>query len=545
MTHFNPYRATLKFSCFYLLQMAQLPRRVALLNALRAINGGDNDETDNSSESDSTDTVSTASFEEEADHADDALPEADLQDSDGEVEVVNSDSSDTISESSDEESNNSEENIQNPLQYICPNGIVWQNEIPPPRRLARNIMNIRPGHRIIPLSSLDAFMLFVDEVLLRTALRYTNRRMRAVGKHPFSFREMKAGIAIIIRAGADRDNLSTVESLFHPNDSRPFYSCALSKNRFRQFMRYITFDNKYTRRERQQNDKLAAVREIWQLFTDKLRRFYEPSSSLTVDEQLYGYRGYAPGRAYMPNKPSKYGIKVFWLCDAENGYALDGVLYSGKDNDTRAVGLAKKTVLHLTRHYYATQRNIFVDRYFSSFSLIDELLTNGLTMTGTICAHSRDVPHQIRNVRPREVFSSQFLWNHEKRVVLCSYVPKRNKNVLLISSMHTSNSIADREDKIPQLILDYNQGKGGVDLMDSCIEDFSCKRKTNRYPLIFFFNILDVALLNSFIIYKSHGYADNRKAFIKQVSLSIIILRKWCLTKLHLSFYQGIRSACC
>jgi hypothetical protein len=58
--------------------------------------------------------------------------------------------------------------------------------------------------------------------------------------------------------------------------------------------------------------------------------------------------------------------------------------------------------------------------------------------------------------------------------------------------MHTSNSIADREDKIPQLFLDYNPGKSGVDMMDSGIEDFTCKRKTNRYPLIFFFNILDV-----------------------------------------------------
>jgi hypothetical protein len=35
-------------------------------------------------------------------------------------------------------------------------------------------------------------------------------------------------------------------------------------------------------------------------------------------------------------------------------------------------------------------------------------------MTGTISARRRDVPHQIRNVRPREIFRSQFMWNHEK-----------------------------------------------------------------------------------------------------------------------------------
>jgi hypothetical protein len=42
------------------------------------------------------------------------------------------------------------------------------------------------------------------------------------------------------------------------------------------------------------------------------------------------------------------------------------------------------------------------------------------------------------------------------------------------------------------MIMDFNLGKGGVDLVDCCIEDFSCKRKTNGYSLHFFFNILDI-----------------------------------------------------
>jgi hypothetical protein len=112
-------------------------------------------------------------------------------------------------------------------------------------------------------------------------------------------------------------------------------------------MRYVTVDNRCTRRGRQKTEKLAAVRKIWSLFTSKLRKFYVPSASLTVDEQLFGYRDYVPGRAYMPDKPSKYGTKICWLCDAENGYALEAVLYAGKNDDTRAVGLAQKIVSNL------------------------------------------------------------------------------------------------------------------------------------------------------------------------------------------------------
>ena len=100
-----------------------------------------------------------------------------------------------------------------------------------------------------------------------------------------------------------------------------------------------------------------------------------------------------------------------------------------------------------------------------------------------------------------------------------AFDPKKGKNVLMMSSMHTSAEVRFvREDRKPQVILDYNAGKGGVDLMDSCIEDFSCKRKTNRYPLVVFFNILDIAILNSYLIARENREIvpkKNRQMYMK------------------------------
>ena len=152
-------------------------------------------------------------------------------------------------------------------------------------------------------------------------------------------------------------------------------------------MRHVCFDNKLTRKERQKGDKLAAIRDVWDLMQSNIREDYEPSEWLTVDEQLYAYRGYVPGRAYMPAKPAKYGIKIFWCCDASNGFALESYLYSGKNENERTVGLGEQIVLKLTEKYYGTNRNIFTDRYFTSFSLLEKLLANGLTITGTINAN--------------------------------------------------------------------------------------------------------------------------------------------------------------
>ena len=159
-----------------------------------------------------------------------------------------------------------------------------------------------------------------------------------------------------------------------------------------------------------------------------------------------------------------------------------------------------------------------MDRYFSSHELFVLLLERNLTATGTIQSNRRDVPFILKTARGRERFSSKFLWDHNNRVVMTSYVPRRGKNVLLMSSSHTSEEISSREDKKPVIIMDYNLGKGGVDVMDSRIEDYSCKRKTSRYPLIFLFNMLDIALLNSFLLMEMTSYSKDRRSFIKAVA---------------------------
>ena len=369
------------------------------------------------------------------------------EDSDGDVFVLddNNDESDTTSDGSDD----SENEQQLGRHYVSPNDIEWMETRPAPRRLHRNITNFVPGATIIPRNELESFLLLMDESILRTILLHTNRRLRGLKRKCFTFCELKAAIAIMITAGTDKDNLSCLSSLFNEKDSRPFYRCCMSKNRFREFLRYVTFDNRNTRRSRQVLDKMAAIREVWELLQCNLRKHYVPSEWITVDEQLYAYRGYVPGRAYMKSKPAKYGVKVFWACDAKNGYALAGELYSGKGNE-RNVGLAQKIVLSLTDFFQNSGRNIFIDRYFTNFDLCTKLLDRNLTMTGTIMPSRRDVPKDFVKEKDREVHSTVELWEHEKRVMLLSYIPKKGKNVLMMSSMHLSAGVLhEREDKKP------------------------------------------------------------------------------------------------
>ena len=71
------------------------------------------------------------------------------------------------------------------------------------------------------------------------------------------------------------------------------------------------------------------------------------------------------------------------------------------------------------------------------------------------------------------------MFGFQKDKVLVSFVPKWNKAVILVSSMHDSG-VMDEATKKPEIILDYNMTKGGVDTCDKMCALYSVSRVTRR-----------------------------------------------------------------
>ena len=65
----------------------------------------------------------------------------------------------------------------------------------------------------------------------------------------------------------------------------------MSYNRYKEVMRFLRFDNKRTREERRATDKMAAFRDVCQMFITHLPKYYLPGVDITVDEQLVAFRG--------------------------------------------------------------------------------------------------------------------------------------------------------------------------------------------------------------------------------------------------------------
>nr|XP_043898190.1 uncharacterized protein LOC122779681 [Solea senegalensis] len=156
-----------------------------------------------------------------------------------------------------------------------------------------------------------------------------------------------------------------------------------------------------------------------------------------------------------------------------------------------------------------------------------QLLKRKITMVGTVRKNKPELPPALLASKEREVFSSKFAFT--PTTTLVTYLPKKNKNVVLLSTLHTDGDVSDREDRKPVIILDYNGNKGGVDNLDKVIGTYSCRRMTARWPLVIFHNIIDVSSYNAFVIWREINPTwmsrkqNKRRVFLEQLGKALVI----------------------
>ena len=101
-----------------------------------------------------------------------------------------------------------------------------------------------------------------------------------------------------------------------------------------------------------------------------------------------GYRENIPGRTYIPSKPAKYDLKIFWLAESETGSTLNAIIYTGKEYDAALHrNLGRDIVMDLAALFFNTGREIVTDNFFTSHNLATSLLENGVTLLDIIQAH--------------------------------------------------------------------------------------------------------------------------------------------------------------
>ncbi|XP_062577443.1 piggyBac transposable element-derived protein 4-like [Saccostrea cucullata] len=168
--------------------------------------------------------------------------------------------------------------------------------------------------------------------------------------HDTTKSEMKQFIALVLAMGLVRQLDVKEYWTLDPITSTPFFPSVMPRDRFLSLMAFFHL-----------NDNLYCVprgQEGLTRFTNLIRIY-----ALTRE---WSHGGEIFISAY-PDKPDKYGLKAYILCDAVNAYCLKMKLYTGKPTTPPSEkGATHDLVMDLLRNDYACGHILYCDNYYAS-----------------------------------------------------------------------------------------------------------------------------------------------------------------------------------
>lgn len=352
--------------------------------------------------------------------------------------------------------------------------------------------------RRIDQTKLSAFFLIFDMTMINLMLKFTNINAASDGV-VFTKEDMLGFIGVLFCRGLFCPN-APVAKMWSSLHGVKIISEFMSRNNFEKIKKYLRFDDKATREQRKQTDKFCAVRSLWDKFLENSKACYTPHQHLTIDEQLMPSKNRCEFIQYNPNKPDKFGILTWLMVEVKSKYIVNGNPYLGKDSSRPADKLLGEYVVEsLIDEYKNNGYCITADNFFTSLRLVRNLIKIKTTYIGTVKKNKPELPSIIKSKGP--LYSSNF-YEEEKGVTLTIYQGRKDKNVALLSSFHEKIAVIQDKVNLPNIIDDYNKTKVGVDIVDNMTRICSVRCKTRRWPLQYFFNILNMSGINSYILYK-------------------------------------------
>ena len=290
----------------------------------------------------------------------------------------------------------------------------------------------------------------------------------------------------------------------------------MPRDRFFTILRFLHLadSSKQKRKGEQGYDPLYKVRPIVDHLSAVFSKYYQPLRQLSVDEMMIGTRCRISFLQYMPKKPTRFGIKVWVIAEAKTGYVLDFAIYTGAVDGKKTANLGQTVVLKLMEQYRGKGHCLFVDNFYTSPSLLLELLDQGTYCTGTVRANRKGFPKQLLpdTTYPSGTYRYAVC---KKNNHLIGIWWRDRKDVFVLTTMHNESASnvmkrpkgeqEKKETPCPTAIIDYNNYMGGVDLADQMLSYYSMtSRRMLKWWKKVFWRMVDLCIVNSWIIFRTN-----------------------------------------
>ncbi|XP_069184484.1 piggyBac transposable element-derived protein 4-like [Procambarus clarkii] len=297
----------------------------------------------------------------------------------------------------------------------------------------------------------------------------------------------------------------------------PCFNTFITGKRFEMIAKYFHVYNNKSIPPGQGVDKLIKVRSLMQYLLNRFKRIYIPNKKLSLDEGTMPWRGRLSFKTYNPNKPDKYGIRLYMLAEATSGYIYDF-------KSIQELGKTIDTVMALIEPLKDKGYHLYMDNYYNSVRLSEALLQVGVYTCGTLRLQ-RGAPKSLQMQAKGKVPVDKTLFKRKDNTFIILWKDKRI--VSLITNCHNAETqrvqrrkrVRNRDGTTsvqqvtvnkPNAICDYNTNMKGVDHFDQMIKYYHFTRKTHKWTKKMTFYFVQMAIYNAFVMCNYYT-TDRRK----------------------------------
>nr|XP_032821145.1 uncharacterized protein LOC116948512 isoform X2 [Petromyzon marinus] len=369
-----------------------------------------------------------------------------------------------------------------------------------------------PQHSLpLDATPLDYFLLLWPESLFETITEETNRyaeqRMAAAKKKdpywvPTAVNEIKAFFALAIMMGIK--NLPRLYCYWAGNVALrcDWISGTMSHSRYVKINQYLHVRNNKSvpRVDRRDYDPIFKVRNVVETVRENFGRYYYPHCEVAVDEGMIPFKGRLFFKQHMPAKPTKWGVKVWELCESETGYCLNFDIYTGRNRKAGPThGLGHQVVMSLTQPYWHRNHHVYFDRFFSSPRLLEDMLKCSLYGCSTININRVGLPDEAKQLKLRNKGDVEFF--QKGNLVLTVWRDKRVVVMLTSNSEGKMLTLPDGRLK-PDAIMKYNKYMGGVDRSDQYRSYYHVGRTSKKWWRYIIWFLVNLSIVNAWLLYR-------------------------------------------
>ena len=316
----------------------------------------------------------------------------------------------------------------------------------------------------------------------------------------------------------------------------PWFGKYMSKNSFQLMMANLHLNDNSKQPDAQSvlYDPLYKVRPFVDLTTKKFKEVYKPDSILAFDEGMCPWKGRLSFKVYNPSKPNRFHIKLFQVSESNTGFIIGYDIYSGKKNRFSCERLSRtldrtctkttKVVMGLLERCSLLDNgyNIYMDNYYTSPELFEELYYRNTFACGTVRKNRKGLPHAVS--APKFKKKGDMVFRRNGPLLALKWFDKRS--VYMLTTIHdgvmiNTGKVNLNNEEIwkPEAVHEYVKYMRAVDLGDQMMSYNNILRRSHKWWRKLFIHILNMALLNAYILHSKYG---TKKLSHEDFTLSVI-----------------------